>query len=142
MSITQQEFDFLITLPKQFKENEIIHLDNRWSKEIISLETRDTFILDYHFGTICFENFTYNKRYRSSIILLRYDSSGRHTNPNGDRFEGAHVHIHHEEAGDKIAYPVTEIGVEAENTEKSHVLLNLLTYCNVRNLPEIQTVLM
>lgn len=142
MSITQQEYDFLMNLPKQFKDNERILLDKVWSKEIISLESRDTFILDYYFGRISFEKFTYNKRYRSSIVLLRYDSQGRHTNPNGETIEGPHVHIYQEDAGDKVAFPVSAIGLGAQNIEKSYVLQNFLHFCNIINIPEIQTVLL
>jgi len=44
--------------------------------------------------------------------MLRYDNGGRHTNPDGEKFEGPHIHLFKEGFNDKFAYPVSVIGIE------------------------------
>ena len=140
--ITQQEFEQIMKFKKQFKESEQISLSNPWSKEIISLESNDTFILDFsNRGPIELRKFKYNKRYRQSIILLRFESSGKHTNPEGTDgkvFEGPHIHIYKEGYDDKWAFPVSKIGIENIHSTKSQILVKFLEYCNVSNYPIIQ----
>ncbi len=138
ISLTQQEFGNLINLKKKFETNEIIHLDKSWARNILSLETRDAFILDYTIrGPIELKRYTYNKRYRKTIILLRYDSSGRHTNPDGFVFDGPHVHIYREDFDDKFAFPIEDIGAVSSST-REEVLELFLKYCHVVDYPNIQ----
>lgn len=139
--LTQEEFNYIIALKKEFKENNQITLESKWSRDIVAIETRDMFILDYYIGTIALTKFTYNKRYRKTIAILRFDSSGRHTNPDGQVFDGPHVHIYRENYGDKFAFYVSEIGINTDAIEKINVLENFLKYCNVINYPEIQQAL-
>lgn len=136
--ITQEEYNYIISLKKEFKESKRIDLDKEFSSDIIAIETRDTFILDYHIGTIDLKKFTYNKRYKKTIILLRFDSSGRHTNPDGQIFDGPHVHIYKEGYDDKFAFPVSKIDIDENNINKVEVLRKFLQYCNVVNCPPIQ----
>lgn len=136
--LTQEEYDYILSLEKEFKESDQITLASQWSREIIATETRDMFILDYYVGTIALTKFTYNKRYRKTIIILRFDSSGRHTNPDGQVFDGHHVHIYREDYGDKWAFPISEIGITGDTIEEANVLESFLQYCNVVNYPNIQ----
>ena len=136
--LTKKEYDYIIKLKKEFKENDQIVLDKKWARDIVAIETRDTFILDYYIGTIELKKFTYNKRYRNTIILLRFDSSGRHTNPNGQIFDGPHVHIYRENYDDKYAFHVSEIGIGTGDLKKAEVLEKFLQYCNVVNCPTMQ----
>lgn len=137
MLLAQEEFQHLIKLKKQFQEEDQILLDSIWSRDIISLESKDIFILDYYIGRIEIKKFTYNNRYKKVITLLRFDSSGRHTNPDGQIFNGPHVHIYREDYGDKFAFPVSEIGIDENNLNNAEVLKNFLKYCNVVKCPTI-----
>lgn len=139
--LTQEEFNYIITLKKEFKVHDQITLQSKWSRDIVAIETRDMFILDYYVGAIALTKFTYNKRYRKIIAILRFDSSGRHTNPDGQVFDGSHVHIYRENYGDKWAFPIIEIGISNEMIEKASVLESFLQYCNVVNYPQIQPIL-
>ena len=139
MSITQQEFEYLISLQKQFDDASPIDLSLKWTRELSAVDTNDKFIIDYYMGSVRIEKYTYNKRYRKSIILLRYDSVGRHTNPDGVVFEGPHVHIYRENFDDKFAFPVTEIGLSEDQTSRDNVLSRFLQYCNITNPPSIQS---
>jgi len=138
--ITTKEYDYIMKLKKEFEENDQIILNKKWSRNIVAIDTKDTFILDYNIGTIKLEKYTYNKRYRNTIILLRFDSFGRHTNPDGKVFDGPHVHIYRENYGDKYAYNVSEIGINTD-MGKSDVLEKFLQYCNVVNCPIIESTL-
>jgi len=137
MLLDQKEFEHLIKLKKQFKENDQLILDLTWSRDIISIESKDTFILDYYKGRIEIKKFTYNKRFKKVITLLRFDSFGRHTNPDGKMFDGPHIHIYREEYGSKFAVPVKEIGIDENNFDKEKVLKKILKYCNVVDCPTI-----
>ena len=100
-------------------------------------KTKDTFILDFYRGQIELLKYTYNKRYRQTIVLLRYDSMGRHTNPDGVNFDGPHVHIYKEGFDDKFAYPTEHIGINL--TDDIDIVLNkFLYYCNIKRLPSIE----
>ena len=103
------------------------------------MKSKDIFLLDFHRGTIEISKYTYNKRFRQTIIMLRYDAKGRHTNPPPDEktFDGPHVHIYKEGYDDKFAYPISEIGVN-ENDSMEGVLVKFLNFCNVKNLPATQ----
>ncbi|MFH0856986.1 MAG: hypothetical protein V1860_03755 [bacterium] len=122
---------------KSFREDYPIVFNKKWSRDIISLESKDTFILDYYVGRIQLIKFTYNKRYRASIILVRFDSHGLHTNPDNKQFDGPHVHIYKEGFDDKFAFPVSEIGVDENAIGKEEVLKTFLNYCNVKDCSKI-----
>lgn len=141
MPITQSEFDYLITIDKRFEKADELVLGPApisWERNIIAIKTKDTFILDFYRGSFELSKYTYNKRYRQTIILLRYDAKGRHTNPDGITFDGPHVHIYKEGFDDKFAYPVTDIGIDKMD-EMEAILEKFLTYCNVKSIPSIQT---
>jgi len=137
MSLTQQEFNYLLKIEKRFTDNDMIYLDTKWSREIISTQSRDIFILDYYKGTYRIEKYTYNKRYRKNIVLLRYDSFGRHTNPDNTVVEGPHLHIYREGYDDKFAVSPEEIGVDSRAFGRDRVLRVLLEYFNVKGCPQI-----
>ena len=138
LSLTQQEFENLINLKKKFETSEPLHLDESWMRNILSIKTRDAFILDYTIrGPIELKKYTYNKRYKKIIILLRYDSFGRHTNPDGVIFEGSHIHIYREGFDDKFAFPIEKLGV-SQNSTREEILELFLKYCHVVEHPNIQ----
>jgi len=140
MSITQPEFDYLIQLKKEFQKRDELLLGPaplKWSRDIISLFSKDAFLLDYYRGSLEIKKYTYNKRYRTSIPLVRFDSFGRHTNPDGQKFVGPHIHIYKEGFDDKFAYPIDSIGADL-STSMQEVLVKFLKYCNIQNIPPIQ----
>ncbi len=136
MTFTQAEFDYILGLQKSFKEDDEIVLGPpplKWSREIVSNSTKDFFTLDFYRGSIEIRKYTYNKRFRNAIVLLRYDAMGRHTNPpeaDGVSFDGPHVHIYREGFDDKWAFPVSKIGLNGTDSI-DEVLTGLLNYCNI-----------
>jgi len=141
MSITQVEYDFLISQEKVF--DDIIQPISlgpapiQWTRQINSITNKETFLLDFYRGSFELTRYTYNKRYRQSIILMRYDSKGRHTNPDGETFDGPHIHFYKEGFNDKFAYPISEIG-GTETDSMEEVLKKFLNYCKVIKYPSIE----
>ena len=148
--LTKEEFEELLRQKKKFKENKIIELgpDNKWQRDIDSIESKDTFILDFYKSTIELKKFTFNKRFRTAIVLIRYDSQGRHNNPEGTEhggvtYDGPHLHVYREGYDTKIAFPVSEINIAShEETDVTSVLEQFLAYCNIEDIPPIQTSMM
>ncbi len=141
MALTQAEYDYLMGQDKEFDDlSATIQLGPppiNWTRKVISPATREQFLLDFHRGSIELSKFTVNKRYRQTIILIRYDNGGRHTNPDGDSFAGPHVHLYREGYDDKFAFPVSTIGVVASD-DMAAVLSKVLVYCNIKNIPVIE----
>ena len=65
--LTQSEFDYLVALKKKFKEDTSIPLGShptKWSREIISLDSHDLFILDFTRVSIEVKKFSLNEIYK------------------------------------------------------------------------------
>lgn len=138
--LTQYECDCLFKLNKEFEDNQTIELSPpplQWVRKIKSTTTGDTFLLDFWRGSFRLQKYTFNHRCRQSIILLRFDNHGEHTNPDGIKITGPHVHIYREGFGDKYAFPVSEINIKQGDT-MDDVLREILLYCNIK-LIGIQT---
>ena len=142
MGITQLECDHLISLKKEFEDLvtpvPLGPSPIKWTRTINSIDTHDTFLLDFNRGSMEIRRYTFNKRFRQTIILIRYDNDGRHTNPDGTQFSGPHVHLYGEEFNDKFAYPVSVIGVDPAD-DMDIVLKKLLIYCNVKRFPGFES---
>jgi hypothetical protein len=106
-------------------------------RQINSITTKEIFLLDFYRGSIELSKYTINKRYRQTIIMLRYDNGGRHTNPGGVLFEGPHVHLYKEGYNDKFAFPVSEVSVTSTDTMEQ-VFKKIMHFCNVKQVPTIE----
>jgi len=141
MSITQSDFNSIINEEKVFSDLinplTLSPVPINWSREIKAVNSKNTFYLDFYRGSFELTRYTYNKRYRQSIILIRYDSGGRHTNPDGASFDGPHVHLFREGYNDKYAFPISELNIDDENTI-DEVLNKLLQFCNITKRPAIE----
>jgi hypothetical protein len=129
MSITQSDFNNIIKEEKIFSDLinplELSPAPICWTREIKAINSKNIYLLDFYRGSFELTRYTYNKRYRQSLILLRYDSGGRHTNPDGVTFDGPHV-----------AYPISDLNIEDTNSI-DEVLDKLLQFCNVIKRPVI-----
>lgn len=138
MSISQAEFEVIRLQSKQFDKLDNIELGHSpWIREIICIENRDTYQIYYRRGSIEIKKFTFNKLFRKSIVLCRYDSRGRHTNPDGTVFDGPHVHMYDENYGDRVAYPVTILGLVGD-LDMDIVLKAFLDHFSITPHPIIQ----
>jgi hypothetical protein len=141
MSISQQEFEYLLKLDKEFED-----LSNRiqlgpapiqWTRKLISSGNHETFFFDFYRGSFELSKYTFNKRYRQTIIMLRYDNGGRDTNPDGVLIIGPHVHLYKEGYNDKFAYPISEIKANSSDSMEE-VLKKIMQFCNVNKMPTIE----
>ena len=143
MTIDETLFLYLIGLKKMFKEQGIITLGPppmKWNRDIVSVESKDAFVLDYYRGEVNLKRYSLNKRYRTTINLIRICSQGRHTNPDGTSFKGPHLHLYKEGFEDRIAHPISILGLGDECSVED-ALLALLKYINLQPIPSIQTVI-
>ena len=132
--LTQTEYDALMLLLKEFKERDPLILNDRWSREITAPVTGDNFMLDFYRGRIEFKKFSLNKRYRKTVVLVRYCSHGSHTNPDDTRFDGPHLHLYREGYDDKYAVDVVTIGATSSSSV-AEVLEKFLAYCKIKPVP-------
>ena len=142
MSLTTTEAAFLLGVKKVFDTSDAILIGPgpiKWTRGMISEDKRYIFLLDYCRGSIRLEKFSTNNRYRTNIVLLRYCSTGRHTNPDGTSFDGPHVHIYQENFDDKIASPISEIGITQDSPTIEDVMFKFLAFINTDNCPSIQS---
>lgn len=141
MAITQTEFDFLIKQDKVFDDLTLpIQLGPapiQWTRKLNAIATKESFLFDFYRGSFELSKYTINKRYKQTVILLRYDNGGRHTNPDGSTFEAAHVHLYREGYNDKFAFEVSEIGVNILDS-MNIVFTKILHFCNVKKSPVIE----
>ncbi len=141
MAITQSEYEYLIKQEKGFDDYKTsIKLGPapiKWTRQINSLETKEIFLLDFYRGSFELSKYTYNKRYRQTIILFRYDNGGRHTNPDGITFDGPHIHLYREGYNDKFAFPISKIGINKEDSIEK-IFTKLMYFCNIKRLPSVE----
>ena len=141
MAITQAEYEFLMGQDKVFDDIinpiQLAPAPLQWTRQINSIASKETFSLDFYRGSFELSKYTVNKRYRQTIIMLRYDNGGRHTNPDGVLFEGPHVHLYREGYNDKFAFTVAEINISANDTMEE-IFKKIMHFCNVKNLPIIE----
>jgi hypothetical protein len=134
IDLSQAEFDFLMGLEKEFEDKSTIVLGPpplQWSRKLTSTTTNDTFSLDFYRGTFKIQKYTYNHRYKQTLVIFRFDSFGVHTNPDGGKVTGFHIHVYKEGFGDKFAYPASDFGIE-ETDSMVVILQKFLVYCKVK----------
>lgn len=141
MGITQAEYDFLMRQDKSFVDLlspiQLGPAPIQWVRQINSTTGKEIFLLDFYRSSVELSKYTINKRYRQTIIMLRYDNGGRHTNPDGVIFEGPHVHFYREGYNDKFAFPVSEVNVNSSDTMEL-VFKKIMQFCNVKQVPTIE----
>ena len=141
MTLTQSEYDYIMSQDKVFDDPDTtIRLGPapiQWTRQINSSVNKEIYLLDFYRGSFELTKYTINKRYRQTITLLRYDNGGRHTNPDGEIFEGAHVHLYREGFNDKFAFPVSKIGIDATDAMES-VFHKIMYFCKINRVPDIE----
>lgn len=141
MSITDSEFQYLKNLNKLFHEPDEIIIGpapQKWTRKIESEDKTESFLLDYYRGSFEISKYTWNSRYKQVVVLIRYDSQGTHTNPDGVEISGPHFHIYQEGYGDKFAYEPSLYGIDP-NADKSEICKKFLEYFHIMHIPTIQT---
>jgi len=136
---TQTEADALIAMKKSFLNPRLISIPpgTDQSHELIGDDMRERFFLDLWRGTIRLSKFRYQTRGRRIIVLIRLDIDGAtHTNPDGTKISGSHLHIYREGYEDKWAFPLNsnEFG-NPSNLWKTFE--DFCRYCNIEMPPQV-----
>lgn len=138
--LTQAEADTLVAMMKSFSDTRPISmppgLDD--TRELIGADPKERFLLDIWRGTIRLSKFRYQTRARQIIVLVRLCIDGApHTNPDGTRIVGSHLHRYREGYDDKWAQPL-DTSLFSNATDIWRTLEDFCNYCNVQGLPPFQ----
>jgi hypothetical protein len=151
--LTQSEADTLINLEKKTTKKEInFPLPGEILViPILSLDERESFLIDINRGRIKFAQCTYQERHQEVIILVRLDVDGPpHPNPevvnvplsclepyNGRTVSCPHLHLYVEGFMDKWAIPAPSDKFP-RTTDLGATLDDFFRYCKVVKPPIIQ----
>lgn len=138
--LTQAEADALIAMRKSFAEMGAISLapgvDS--THELVGQDEQERFLLDLWRGTFRLSKLRFQERARKVIVLVRLDIDGSpHTNPDGTRLIGTHLHLYREGYEDKWAAPIDR-ALFTKPTDPSLTLREFCGYCNIAAVPPIQ----
>lgn len=136
----QEEADELLAMPKRFRSNEIISLPagTRRSFELLGPGDREVFLLDMWRGTIRLTKYRYQTRARITTILARLDvNAAPHTNPDGSRVGGTHVHVYRAGFEDKWAYELDPQQFSNPH-DGGRTFGEFCRFCNVTDTPLFQ----
>ncbi|MCY4362855.1 MAG: hypothetical protein OXE42_11835 [Gammaproteobacteria bacterium] len=141
IKITQAEADALIALEKRRLD------DTLWSYPssrgcvsvpLVSVDGRESFLLDLRRARIDLAKGTYQNRARQVVILARLDfGSAPHRNPDGKEIDSPHLHIYREGYDDKWASPVPADKF-SDLADPWQMLTDFMGFCNIIQPPVIQ----
>ncbi len=138
--LTQSEADALMAMRKSFASPTMISLPPGadLTHELIGTDERERFLLDLWRGTIRFSKLKFQTRARRIIVLVRLDIDGApHTNPDGTRLGGTHLHLYREEYEDKWAYPL-DVAEFNDPANVQQTFDNFCKYCHIEGVPSFQ----
>jgi len=138
--LTQTEADALLAMAKTFANRTVISIPpgtNR-IRDLIGSDPKERFLLDIWRGTFRLSKLRYQTRARQVVILARLCIDGApHTNPDGTRLSGSHLHVFREGYDDKWAQPLDTIRFP-NPTDIAQVFQNFCEFCNIQDLPRFQ----
>ncbi len=108
--------------------------------ELAGSNDREKFLLDVWRGTLRLSKLKLQNRVRAAVVLVRLDVDGApHTNPDGTRLSGAHVHLFKEGYDDKWAYPADRKKFTLLS-DPGTTFHDFCAYCNIESPPPVQGV--
>jgi hypothetical protein len=135
--LTQIEADALIAMRKTFIHPVTISMPSGSDQtyELIGDDDREQFLLDLWRGTLRLSKVRYQTRGRKIIVLVRVEINGApHTNPDGTRIDGTHIHIYREGFEDKWAYPLDRNNFRNPQNMRE-CFEDFCRYCNIEVPP-------
>lgn len=139
--LTQAEAAALLAMTKHFMNASPISIcpgvDD--THELVGADPKERFLLDVWRGTLRLSKLRYQTRARTIVVLVRLDIDGApHTNPDGAKLPGTHIHLYREGYDDKWAFAVDPIRF-ANLVDTQNSLEDFCAYCNIQNVPPFQT---
>jgi len=142
--LTQPEADQLILMSKHFVRppaSITIPTGADDTYELASADDREKFLLDVWRGTFRLTKLKFQNRARTVVVLVRLDVDGApHTNPDGQKLSGTHLHLFKEGYEDRWAYPVDPM-VFRLLRDPGATLQDFCAFCKIESPPPIQGVI-
>lgn len=142
--LTQAEADHLMQMAKRFVRppaSIAIPPGTDDTYELTGPGDRERFLLDVWRGTLRLSKLKFQERVRAAIVLVRLDVDGApHTNPDGQRFAGIHIHLFREGYDDRWAFPVDPTRFTLL-TDPGAVFHDFCAFCNIESPPPVQGVI-
>lgn len=140
--LSQAEADALLGAAKRFVSPRVIRLAPGADATHDLVGTHDgadeTFLLDLWRGVKKAAKLKYQTRGRKVIVLARIDIAGApHTNPDGTRIDGTHLHVYREGYDDRWAFPL-EAQRFTDPADPETALLDFCRFCNIVDAPTVQ----
>jgi len=142
--LTQSEADQLMTMVKRFLRPPAAvtippGADDTY--ELVGPNEREKFLLDVWRGTLRLSKLRFQNRVRTAVVLVRLDVDGApHTNPDGERLAGTHLHLFREGYEDRWAFPV-DPGKFSLLSDPGMTFQDFCTFCNIESPPPVQGVI-
>ena len=127
--LTQAEANKLIATKKMFVSPATISLPpgSDVTYELMSHDKQEQFLLDLWRGTLRLSKIKFQNRARQVVVLVRLDVDGApHTNPDGQRLSGTHIHYYREGFDDRWAEQLDPNIF----TDTSDIALTLEQFCS------------
>lgn len=142
--LTQAEAEQLIQMVKHFVNAPAVisippGADDTY--ELAGPNDREKFLLDVWRGTLRLTKLRFQDRVRTVVVLVRLDVDGApHSNPDGQRLAGTHLHIFREGFDDRWAYPVDPI-VFTLLSDPGTTFQEFCAFCKIESPPPVQGVI-
>jgi uncharacterized protein DUF6978 len=109
--------------------------------ELAALDDREKFLLDIWRGTLRLTKLRFQNRVRTVVVLVRLDVDGApHTNPDGQRLPGTHLHLFREDYDDRWAYPV-DANMFTLLSDPGTTFQEFCAFCKIESPPPVQGVI-
>jgi len=142
--LTQTEADQFIQMVKHFVRapaSITIPPGADETYELASVDDRENFLLDVWRGTLRLTKLKFQNRVRTAIVLVRLDVDGApHTNPDGQRLSGTHLHLFKEGYDDRWAYPV-DSSMFTLLSDAGATFQEFCSFCKIESPPPVQGVI-
>jgi len=138
--LTQAEADALIAMRKAFIRPGTISMPPGADQtyELIGDDRRERFLFDLSRGTFRLSKLKFQTRGKKVFVLVRLDIDGApHTNPDGAKIDGSHIHIYREAYEDKWAYPIDPQKFR-NLSDIQQTFLDFCQYCSIQDAPPFQ----
>ena len=142
--LTQAEADRFIQMAKRFVHPPAtisVPPGSDETHELAALDDRERFLLDIWRGTLRLTKLKFQNRARTIVVLVRLDVDGApHTNPDGQRLPGTHMHLFREGYDDKWAFPVDSHSFSLLS-DPGTTFQEFCTFCRIESPPPVQGVI-
>lgn len=132
--LTQAEADQFFNETKVFSEpvRIIVGHGSNGMYRLLGKQSGEEFVLDVWRNSIKVTKTTLQNRVKSVFTLARLDvDAAPHTNPDGVKIPGPHVHVYREGYSDRWAIPIEDCGSLLDTSSISQLVYNFCSYCNI-----------